>query len=170
MKEIVLKDMPLLDEASCRFHILPDGSMVDVYAVRYDSKVDIVNKKYIDIFDSNYKKCTLPTLNDLYAEGVLDKEGTCIEKQYNIYFPEDKTLLTTSDINTMIKEFKDNGLNVTKEAIMHNYQAWRFDQKSGYRDEDNGYHLFTPCGCNPMSFRASSLHTKCEDWQQTYTC
>ena len=138
-----------------------------------------------ELFDScEYPWEMLPKLKDyikaliekgipgytLYAEGVLDKEGTCIEKQYNIYFPEDKTLLTTSDINTMIKEFKDNGLNVTKEAIMHNYQAWRFDQKSGYRDEDNGYHLFTPCGCNPMSFRASSLHTKCEDWQQTYTC
>ena len=68
-----------------------------------------------------------------------------------------------------LKEFKDNGLNVTKEAIMHNYQAWRFDEKSGYRDEENNYHLFSPCGCNPLSFRATTLHEKCADWQHTYT-
>lgn len=170
MTKIVLRDMPLLTEASYRFHQLPDGSMVDVYAVTYDCKVDIVNKKFIRSFDNGYKDCELPTFNDLYANGTMGKEGTCIEKQYNIYFPEEKTLLTTSDIATMIKEFKDNGLNVTKEAIMHNYQAWRFDQKSGYRDEENNYHLFSPCECNPLSFRASTLHPKCEDWQQTYVC
>ena len=39
--------------------------------------------------------------------------------------------------------------------------------KSGYRDEKNGYHLFTPCGCNPLSFRVSSLEPEL-DWQITY--
>lgn len=170
MKEIVLKDMPLLSEPSCRYHQLPDGSMVDVYAVRYDSKVDIVNKKYIGCYDEGYEDCNLPTLNDLYRDGVLGKEGTCIEKQHRIDFSDRKRILTDRDIKKMIKEFKDNGLNVTREAIEHNYQAWKFDEKSGYRDEANGYHLFSPCGCNPMSFRASSLHPKCEDWQITYTC
>lgn len=74
------------------------------------------------------------------------------------------------DIDKVIAEFQDNGFNVTREAIEHNYNAWRFDMKSGYRDEENGYHLFTPCGCNPLSFRCSSLEEGCEDWQITYVC
>ena len=41
------------------------------------------------------------------------------------------------------------------------------DLKSGYRDEKNGYHLFTPCGCNPLSLRATSLEKEL-DWQTTY--
>jgi hypothetical protein len=170
MKEIILKDMPLLSEPNSRYHILPDGSMVDVYAVRYDSKVDIVNKKYISCYDEGYNECTLPTLNDLYANGTLGKEGSCIEKDHRIDFSYRKSNLTDRDINKMIKEFKANGINVTKEAIVHNLVAWLYDMKSGYRDEENGYHLFSPCGCNPMSFRATSLHPKCADWQTTYTC
>lgn len=59
MKEIVLKDMPLLSEPSCRYHQLPDGSMVDVYEVRYNCKVDIVNKKYIGSYDEGYEDCNL---------------------------------------------------------------------------------------------------------------
>lgn len=166
MSKYVLKDMPLLAEPSSRFHQLPDGSMVDVYAVRYDSKVDIVNKKYISIADKGYKKCELPTFNDLYANGTLTKEGTCIENQYDICVNKNKLL--NKDIDNILKEFKDNGFNVTREAIIHNYNAWCADFKSGYRDEENNYHLFSPCGCNALSFRATTLHPKCADWQETY--
>lgn len=167
MSNYILRDMPLLTEASCRFHQLPDGSMVDVYAVTYDCKVDIVNKKYLRRSDDGYKDCELPTFNDLYANGTMDKEGTCIEKQYSISFQR-KYKLNEKDIDKIIKEFKKNGFNVTKEAINHNYDAWCVDFKSGYRDEENNYHLFSPCGCNPLSFRATTLHPKCADWQETY--
>ena len=44
------------------------------------------------------------------------------------------------------------------------------DYKSGYCDDTNNYHLFTPCGCNPLSFRATSLPTQCGYWQYTYVC
>ena len=37
------------------------------------------------------------------------------------------------------------------------------------RDDGNGYHLFSPCGCNPLSVRLSTLHDLCSDWQVTYT-
>jgi len=70
----------------------------------------------------------------------------------------------------ILKEFRDNGYNVTEEALRHNYDAWEIDSKSGYRDEENGYHLFTPCGCNPLAFRLTTLHPFSEDWQITYTC
>lgn len=169
MKKIILRDMPILETPSFRYHILPNGAMVDVYAVRYDCKVDIDNLKYLSIADEGYKECTLPTFNELYANGTLTKEGTCIEKKYEVYLPNVKTL-TDIDIKNIVKEFKVNGFNVTEDAIRHNYDAWRYDEKSGYRDEKNNYHLFSPCGCNPLSFRASTLHKECDDWQTTYTC
>lgn len=64
-------------------------------------------------------------------------------------------------------EFKAHGFNVTTEALYHNAYWWSDDYKSGYRDEENGYHLFTPCGCNPLSFTASEL-VEGADWQKTY--
>lgn len=168
MKEIILREMPILSEPTHRYHILPDGSMVDVYAVRYDSKVDIVNKKFISIFDDGYDVCDLPTFNDLYAKGQLVKEGSCIENTYDYY--TNKNWLSDDDIDSIIQEFKENGFNITKHAIFYNYSAWLVDEKSGYRDEENNYHLFSPCGCNPLSFRATTLHEKCKDWQTTYRC
>lgn len=168
-KTFELKDMPLLSEPNCRYHQLPDGSMVDVYAVNYACKVDIVNKKYVSNFDKYYKDCDLPTFNDLYANGTMPPEGTCIEKQF-VVNPRKHFNLTDEDFDRIVKQFRKGGINVTREAIEHNYNAWLGDFKSGYRDEENGYHLFSPCGCNPLSFRASTLHKKCEDWQQTYIC
>jgi hypothetical protein len=70
------------------------------------------------------------------------------------------------DVKEVIKEFKSNGFNVTEEAIIHNFEAWKSDYKSGYKDERNGYFLFTPCGCNELSFNATELINK--DWQETY--
>ena len=66
--------------------------------------------------------------------------------------------------------FTKNGISITKEAILHNYNAWRLDLKSGYRDESNGYHLFSPCGCNPFILRVTNLVEICSDWQITYSC
>ena len=66
--------------------------------------------------------------------------------------------------------FTNNGISITKEAILHNYNAWSLDLKSGYRDESNGYHLFSPCGCNPFILRVTNLVEICRDWQITYSC
>lgn len=169
MKQITYREMPILSEPTDRFHILPDGSMVDVYAVRYDSKVDIENHKYLSPGDEGYNESELPTLNDLYANGTMVKEGSCIENEHRVDLGYRPTL-SDSKIKKIIAEFKKNGFNITKDAILHNYDAWRYDMKSGYRDDVNNYHLFSPCGCNPLSFRASTLHKQCEDWQHTYTC
>lgn len=37
-------------------------------------------------------------------------------------------------------------------------------------DTRRGTHLFTPCGGNPFSLRATTLEECCRDWQKTYTC
>lgn len=73
------------------------------------------------------------------------------------------------DVNSIIKEFKEHGFNVTEEAIMHNFEAWRADFKSGYRDEENGCHLFSACGCNDFKLWASELEPDAK-WQTTYFC
>lgn len=70
------------------------------------------------------------------------------------------------NIEEVIKEFAGHGFNVTEEAIMHNYEAWKGDFKSGFKDEENGYFLFTPYGCDTLYFIACELTGV--EWQKTY--
>ena len=165
-----MKKFYFLEEKSYRCFQLPNGKLVDVYSCRYDCKVDLINETFIPHSEvSEYKMSNLPTFNDLVKEGIV-KEVSCIEKTYDIDLPYNRfdDININKVCNSVIKQFKKNGFNVTREAIIHNYSAWLGDMKSGYRDENNGYHLFSPCGCNPLSFRATSLHEKCADWQITY--
>ena len=78
MKEITLKAMPILSEPSYRYHILPDGSMVDVYDVIYTSKVDIEKHLYISMYDEGYDECDI--CGGFYEDD--DSEGAwIIEKE-----------------------------------------------------------------------------------------
>lgn len=144
--------------------LLPNGKMLDVYAVKYDSKVDLKNGIFIPITSSNYKKSTLPTMNDLIRKNIV-KVVSCV-RFYNIMVTRNVYSLTDEDFLHIQQEFRANGFKISIKALKHNYYAWMNDYKSGYRG--NGYHLFSPCGCNTLSFRASTLHKKCKDWQTTY--
>ena len=163
-----------ITEKEYRTFLFPNGKMVDVYSCKFDCKVDLENETYIP-FSTNdeYQSSTLPTMNDLIDDNIV-KEVSCIENCYDIdniklnSRSRDFAKLSSKTLNNIIKEFKENGFNVTKRAVIHNFSAWLGDLKSGYRDEKNGYFLFSPCGCNPFSLRATTLHPKCEDWQQTY--
>ena len=77
-------------------------------------------------------------------------------------------ILTNSLKEQIIQEFAGKGLKVSLKAIEHNYDAWSQDLKSGFKDEGNGTFLFTPCGCNPLSFTAEAL--KGESYEITYEC
>lgn len=125
----------------------------------YGIHVDVDNKTY------TYDDCKHPTLNELCSNGFL-----CIKHPYKESRKDYKGYPKSINIKAIQKHFAKDGFNVSKEAIEHNFYAWQCDRKSGYRDEKNGNFLFTPCGCNPLSFRVSSLHKACEDWQQTYSC
>ena len=127
--------------------------------IRYDCKVDIENKTYISIAETDeWKTSTLPTLNELVDKGIVTEEQCYEEYEINP--------IGDFHIEDIIKEFADNGFEVSYQAILHNYRAWQRDLKSGYRGRKT--HLFTPCGCNPLSFRATTLHHKAKDWQKTY--
>lgn len=131
----------------------------------WDIHVDLENMRY------TFNDCDYPTLNDL--NHPYDSVKLCYP--YNEcdidfdYYPEDIDEYGF-DIDFVLDTFSDNGFNVTEEAVMHNFNAWYNDFKSGYRDDENGYHLFTPCGCNHLSFRCTSLHETAKDWQTTYKC
>lgn len=135
----------------------------------WDIKVDMQNMTYLLPWgesEEEYKASSLPTLNDLKRDGVEVKEGFPY-REYDIDLPGVREL-TPERAHDIVDEFFAHGINVTMDAIMHNYAAWCQDWKSGYRGED--FHLFTPCGCNPLSFRATTLHPSCSDWQTTYMC
>jgi len=70
------------------------------------------------------------------------------------------------DARKVKAEFKEKGINVSLKAILHNYDCWLTDYKSGYVDKKNGIFLSTPCGCNPLFFHAEKYTGK--DYQKTY--
>lgn len=148
--------------------------ITSVYKGRYSLEVcgyDLTNGEYICGWDAdNY--------GDIidFIQAVLDGEEDVQEdpanpRSYDIDLPSVERFgdkLTAEDFDSIMEEFAQAGFNVTWEALYHNYSAWLGDLKSGYRDEKNGYHLFSPCGCNPLSFRVSELRDDCSDWQTTY--
>lgn len=70
------------------------------------------------------------------------------------------------NIDAVVKFAAEKGFAVSREAIEHNHDAWQCDCKSGFRDSI--YHVFTPCGCNPLRFDLTRLSEDNSDWQTTY--
>ena len=158
-------------EANWSFQ-LNDGRLIKVISlddpcnlqIRYDTKIDLDNSIAYERGDVIPADAKITTFNDLCKAGI--GKMLYIYDEYDVFVGHKK--LSPNKVKSIIKEFKDNGFNVTEDAITHNYNAWLCDLKSGYRDETNGYHLFSPCGHNPLQFRASTLDKSCEDWQTTY--
>ena len=120
----------------------------------------------------NFKDMTYTNdfVSELYDLNELIDNGTIVLKfAYKIVDLDFDTYPNRIPLKKALSFFKSKGFNVTEEAIRHNFYSWRSSLKSGYRDEKNGYHLFTPCGGNPLSFRLTTLHKPC-DWQITYEC
>lgn len=155
---------------------LNDGRIIDRTNLRYDTTFNLETGEIDNTFypPKKYKgKDGLPdyapegftTLNNLNAQ-KLGHEVYCYD-EYNIYLGENPKM-DDKQIAKIIAEFEEAGFKVTEKAIFHNFYAWTGSFKSGYRDEENGYHLFTPCGGNPFSLSATTLHELCSDWQTTY--
>lgn len=127
-----------------------------------ESGVIFDNEDEIDAFN---KGRTL-TLNTLSANKI-GKQVHCYDEYY-IRVGDIKSL-PNKLVKEICKEFKENGFNVTEHAVLTNFANWKVGYKCGYRDDANGYHLFTPCGLNPFSLTATSL-VDGMDWQDTYFC
>lgn len=159
---------------------LNDGRIISLYDknnkfyMNYDFVLDldkgvIIRKGgELTLYD---KRNGLTTLNEL----ILNKKAKdvtcydCLDFDMDVYSCDPKLdkKVTTKDI---VKFFHDNGYNVTSEAVFWCFEAWKSGFKSGYRDQENGYHLFSPCGANALSIRLTTLNPLCEDWQTTYFC
>lgn len=107
------------------------------------------------------------TLNGLKKEGKGDTVYCFDYCDIDLGYPRTMTIRRAL---RLAREFRCQGFDVSSVAIMHNFEAWHHGLKSGYRDEKRGTHLFTPCGGNPFSLRATTLEDCCKDWQTTYTC
>ena len=132
----------------------------------WEIKVNMQTMMYFMPDTDEWRLCDLPTLNDLNRDGVDVKDGFPY-REYDIDLPGVREL-TPERAHDIVDEFFAHDIPVTFDAIMHNYAAWHAGFKSGYRGD--GFHLFTPCGMNDLSFRATTLEPSCEDWQTTYMC
>ena len=148
---------------------LPDGRIIDLlntngsFALSYDRAFNLQTEEVFPV--GEHPKDSV-TLNDLTKQG--GKTVHCyneVDLNYGVRFKLNKTKL-----ERIKKYFAKKGFHVTEEAVIHQYNNWCHGFKSGYRDEENGYHLFTPCGGNPFALRLTTLHEKCADWQITYWC
>lgn len=167
-EEAVKKNM--LKDGRYFLHIQSGTAMY--LPIWYGHRLDLKNMLITENQQEIETRTDLPDLNQLIREGyVIDLN---IFRSHDIFLPKFKDCRARTKVKfddefiaELQKEFKEHGFNVTKEAILHNYNAWLADHKSGYRDQENGYHLFTPCGCNPLSFRVASIEPEL-DWQWTY--
>lgn len=152
---------------------LTDGTQL--YLPReYDTRIDLENNRYIsrdnqeglsEEFLNQY-----PTLQDLVAQGKGDFKFPFKSVDYFRRDISSRDAEGAQDVNLeeIQKYFKDKGYNVSLDAIRYCYECWLSDFKSGYRDEENGVHLFSPCGCNPLHFSLTTLHHTASYWQKTY--
>lgn len=125
----------------------------------FGNRIDMDN---LILYDED-ETTEFPTINQLIADERLKCCFTyeIIDKTYKIFNDH-------ISIPKLQAFFRKHGYNVTEDAIKHNLICYMANTKSGYRDDENGYHLFTPCRANYLSFRLTSLNDNCKDWQKTY--
>lgn len=159
---------------------LSDGRLIEVmtlegkFVFKYDTPINLETREigeqptYSPVAsDDKHLPDGFTTLNQL-TKKKLGKTVYCYD-EHDICLGYKPNMTIKKSIR-IAKQFQKNGFMVTPQAIMHNYDAWKVGWKVGYRDEKNGYHLFTPCGGNPFDLRATTLEECCTDWQQTYIC
>lgn len=169
----IITDMPM-EEATHWFETTEGVKLFIPY--HWGTKLNLNDMTYVSRFDEDYDLCSFPTLQKLINSGQLKDKPFFPYKIFelnlrttkNYYMPRYRDYPKECDVKSICKRLEKHGFHVTEEAVQHNFWAWICGGKSGYRDEKNGYHLFTPCGLNPLSFRVTSLHPACEDWQITY--
>ena len=166
-----------------RFHTqrgveLNDGRVISLYNednkfyLRFDYPLDLDKgtytvKEYSPAPDYDENEVNL---NNLIKQGKAKEVSCCDECEYDEDVYPDQFIYSPAKIRKIQAYFSEHGYNVSEDAIRHNLCAWMGDYKSGYRDDKNGYHLFSPCGCNTLSLRLTTLNELCRDWQDTYTC
>lgn len=154
-------DIPLEDKYNKASHWFEYRGEKLYLPMNWNLVIDWENKKYT--YDKIEK---YPTLNDIKANGEDIRLSFPYEECESPMYGYDVDNFNPQDV---VKFFEEHGYKVTLKAVQHNFNAWCGDLKSGYRDNINGYHLFTPCRCNPLRFSLTTLHPT-QDWQNTFAC
>lgn len=142
------------------FRIVETGECLYGLAYNWDAKIDLADRTYITRYEeSEHAASTLPTINELVANGTLELVNEIEELDITW---DDVNLL---DFDAVVAYAKERGFNVEREALEHNLRWWKLDCKSGYRGKE--CHVFTPCRHNPLRFGISKLDDRV-DWQTTY--
>ena len=154
------------------FRVKETGEPVYIKNI-YDSRVDLQGRRVF--LPGEHAGLEYPTVNNLLADGVLEEQtvyhetDVVLEEFHSCREADEHALPFTGEhVREVIRRFAEAGFKVSRQAIIHNFKAWYADLKSGYRDDKGGYYLATPCGCNPLSFWATSLEEETKAWQQTY--
>lgn len=144
--------------------IILTSDIKEGYSLSYDTLFDLQEEKILNPMNiEDYKVATRNgiTISTLLHNGLG-------EVMFGVYSISPKNT-DKPDFKAIIDEFAKAKFKVSEEGLIHNYKAWCADMKSGYRDEENGVFIFTPCGCNPLDFSVEYLIDDC-DYQTTYTC
>ena len=79
-----MRKFQFLNEKEYRVFELPNGKWVDVYACKYDCKVDLENESFILSSDKEeYESSNLPKMEELVKQGIV-KVVSCIERTFDI--------------------------------------------------------------------------------------
>lgn len=113
-------------------------------------------------------ECIIYPIEDDGALTIELPRCTCCRNEWVEDMVDNGEFVDYLDSLGLVKLFKEYGFKITKEMIYHNATAWVGDYKSGYRGVS--CHLFTACGCNPLSFTATRLKAKDKSWQIIYEC
>lgn len=142
------------------FRIVETGECLYGLAFHWDAKINLADKTCITRNEeSEHATSTLPSINELVANGTLE----LINEIEELDITSDDVDL--HDFQAVVAYAKERGFNIEREALEHNFKCWEMDYKSGYRGKE--CHVFTPCGCNPLSYGISKLDDRV-DWQTTY--
>lgn len=142
------------------FEIIKTGERLYGLMHSWDAKIDFENGTYISISERDeYVSSALPTINDLVSSGIIEARSNIDELRIT------QNEVDVQDLDAVVSYAKEHGFNVEREMLEYNLAAWENDHKSGCRGSE--CHVFTPCGCNPLSFTISKLD-EIVDWQTTY--
>lgn len=142
------------------FRVVETGECLYGLIFSWGAKVDLSDKTYVlQSEESEHSASTLPTINELFAQGILEVVNEIDELDIT------EKDVDMQDFDAVVAFAKQKGFNVEREAFVHNFESWQMDLKSGYRGRE--CHVFSPCGCNPLRYGISKLDDRV-DWQTTY--
>ena len=164
MKAIVSND--LLDGTPIAFIEIDGALQYETIKLIGENDFDFYFEALYDAIEDKYYQAYVirhveVTEEDIAEPGmrIVVKDERVDDSQYTVSVEtlpcRDSEGNATPDYDAIIAEFKQHGFTVSKKALHFNFTSWKVDEKSYYREKD--CLVYSPCGCNPLSYTASKL-------------